>query len=324
MIWEARKVDGANLVPADYEERKMKVAIAGASGMIGSALSDYLRSKGHTVVALKRNSQPGAQVFLGVDSDYLSEFDAVINFAGENIAGKRWTSEQKKLILSSRTTTTDYLAECLKKTQGKPKVFINASAIGIYGNRGDEQLDENSSAGKGFLADTCTAWEASAKKASREGLRTVRLRIGVVLGKSGGALAKMLLPFQMGAGGILGSGKQYMSWISIHDAVRAIEFILENDQLEGAVNMTAPNPVTNAQFTQAMGKVLHRPAVLPAPSFALKLILGDMAQEMLLEGNRVLPKKLEKAGFKFQYADVESALAKEISGAGSGKTVQAM
>lgn len=295
----------------------MKIAIAGASGMIGSALYDYLSQKGHTMVAIKRNAGDGSHPFIGIDPDYLSEFDAVINFAGENIAGKRWTEDQKKAILDSRVKTTTFLAEQLKKTQSKPKVFINASAIGYYGNRQSESLDENSSNGSGFLPEVCRKWEECADLAARPGLRVVKTRLGVVLGKNGGALGKMLLPFQMGAGGILGSGKQYMSWVDIHDVVRAFEYILENESIEGVVNLTAPQPVTNAEFTSAMGKALHRPTVLPAPAIALKIVLGDMAQEMLLEGQKVLPKKLTESGFKFEYPNVLASLEKEV---GSGKT----
>lgn len=295
----------------------MKIAIAGASGMIGSALYDYLGQKGHTMVAIKRNAGDGNHPFIGIDSSYLSEFDAVINFAGENIAGKRWTEDQKRAILESRVKTTTFLAEQLKKTQSKPKVFINASAIGYYGNRQAESLDENSSNGSGFLPEVCRKWEECADLAARPGLRVVKTRLGVVLGKNGGALGKMLLPFQMGAGGILGSGKQYMSWVDIHDVVRAFEYILENESIEGAVNLTAPQPVTNAEFTSAMGKALHRPTVLPAPALALKIVLGDMAQEMLLEGQKVLPKKLSDSGFKFEYPSVLASLQKEV---GSGKT----
>jgi uncharacterized protein (TIGR01777 family) len=190
-------------------------------------------------------------------------------------------------------------------------VFINASAIGIYGNRGSEAITEESSPGAGFLASTCKQWEEAAKPAKRDGLRVVIARLGVVLSKEGGALNKMLLPFQLGAGGVLGSGRQYMSWIEINDLVKAFEFLLENN-VEGVVNMTSPNPATNAEFTSAMAKVLSRPAILPAPAFGLKLILGEMAQEMLLEGSLVLPTKLEKAGFKFDYANLEKALNHEL------------
>lgn len=288
----------------------MKIAIAGASGMVGKALTRSLTAKGHSVTALKRGNGAG-QIFVDVTPESLQNYDAVINLAGENIAGKRWTDEQKKLIVDSRVSTTSFLANALAKTSGSPKVFINASAIGIYGNRGSEKITEESSPGTGFLASTCKQWEEAAKPAKRDGLRVVIARLGVVLSKEGGALNKMLLPFQLGAGGILGSGRQYMSWIDMDDLVKAFEFLLENN-VEGEVNMTSPNPATNAEFTNTMGKVLSRPAILPAPAFALNLILGEMAQEMLLEGSLVLPTKLEKAGFNFDYANLEQALNHEI------------
>jgi uncharacterized protein (TIGR01777 family) len=297
----------------------MKIAMAGASGMIGTALRERLGKAGHEVVALKRNhgsSSPsgtasGQPAFVDVTPDYLSTFDGVVNFAGENIAGGRWTEEQKKRIIESRVQTTEFLAKTLNETSGTPSVFVNASAIGYYGNREGEVVDEQSPAGSGFLADTCKQWESAADKANRQGLRVVKARIGVVISKKGGALSKMLLPFQMGGGGILGSGKQYMSWIDIDDITRAFEKLLTDDSLRGPVNLVAPNAVTNEQFTKAMGQVLHRPTILPAPAFALKLILGDMAQEMLLEGAHVKPAKLEAAGFKFDYPSVVQSLEKE-------------
>lgn len=282
--------------------------------MVGKALTEHLRSKGHSVTPIKRNpnaEQNGNNIFELVSPEYLDEFDAVINLAGENIAAKRWSESQKRLIIDSRVKTTSSLARALAASK-LPKVFINASAVGIYGNRGAEALTESSQAGNGFLADTCKKWEEAASLAERPGLRTVKIRIGVVISKSGGALSKMLLPFQLGGGGILGSGQQYMSWISIHDIVRAIAFILEDQSVEGPVNLTAPTPVTNSEFTKIMGKVLHRPTILPAPGFGLKLILGDMAQEMLLEGNRAMPEKLLSAGFKFEYPQLEAALIREI------------
>jgi len=289
----------------------MKIAIAGASGMVGKALTSHLTSKGHQVTALKRVEGGGAENAFVLTPQILQGFDALINLAGENIAGKRWTDEQKKLIVESRVNTTSFLAKMLADTIGNPKVMINASAVGIYGNRGDEQITEASSEGSGFLASTCKQWEDATLPAKRAGLRVVKARLGVVLSKEGGALNKMLLPFQMGAGGVLGSGHQYMSWIDINDVVRAFAFLLENN-IEGAVNLTAPQPATNADFTKTMAKVLHRPAILPAPAFGLKLILGDMAQEMLLEGNRVLPDRLQKAGFKFEYADLEKSISHEL------------
>lgn len=291
----------------------MNIAIAGASGMVGKALTRHLTAKGHTVSALKRDEHGGAaKPFKDASVEDLQKFDAVINLAGENIAGKRWSDEQKKLIVKSRVETTSYLAKTLAQTSGKPSVFINASAIGFYGNRGGETITENSSAGSGFLATTCQQWEDATLSANRAGLRVVRIRLGVVISKEGGALAKMLLPFQMGAGGNLGSGEQFMSWIAIDDVVKAIDFILDHSEVEGAVNLTAPQPVSNAEFTRTLGKVLGRPAIIPAPAFALKLILGDMAQEMLLEGSKVLPAKLQAANYAFQFPNLEQALKHEI------------
>ena len=289
----------------------MKIAIAGATGLVGKELTKYLTSKGHEVSAIRREGSPEAP-YPQVTPDYLEQFDALINLAGENIAAGRWTDEQKKKILDSRVNTTRALVSTLNQTKNKPTVFINTSAIGIYGNRGADLINEESSAGKSFLADVCRAWEAEANKAQRQNLRVAIARFGVVLDPKGGALNKMLLPFKMGAGGILGDGRQYMSWIGMHDLVRAIEYILETDSLKGPINMTAPNPATNQDFTSAHGHVLHRPTIFPAPAFVLNIVLGQMAQEMLLEGNRVMPDQLTSKGFKFDYPNLENALKHEI------------
>jgi uncharacterized protein (TIGR01777 family) len=292
----------------------MKVAFAGASGLLGTALTQYLTAQGHTVTALQRN--PGdaeGGSFLKVTPEYLETFDGVINLAGESIVAKRWTFAQKQLIRDSRTKTTAFLANKLAKTKANPKVFINASAIGFYGDRGEDEMTESSRPGAGFLASVCQNWERAALDAERPGLRIVVARIGVVISKDGGALAKMLVPFKMGAGGILGTGKQYMSWISIHDIVRAFEFLLMVTSVDGPVNLTSPNPVTNKVFTKLLGKALHRPALFPAPALALKLFLGGMAQEMLLEGNRVLPDKLTSSGFRFEYPLLLKAIEKELN-----------
>lgn len=289
----------------------MKIAIAGATGLVGKELTQYLTSKGHEVTAIKREGSSEAP-YPQVTTEYLEQFDALINLAGENIAAGRWTDEQKKKILDSRVNTTRALVTALNQTKAKPTIFINTSAIGIYGNRGADLINEESSAGKGFLADVCRAWEAEANKAQRENLRVAITRFGVVLDPKGGALNKMLLPFKMGAGGILGDGRQYMSWIGMHDLVKAIEYILETDDLKGPINMTAPNPATNQDFTSALGHVLHRPTIFPAPAFILNIVLGQMAQEMLLEGNRVMPDQLTSKGFKFDYPNLENALKHEI------------
>lgn len=289
----------------------MKIAIAGATGLVGKELTKYLTSKGHEVSAIRREGSPEAP-YPQVTPDYLEQFEALINLAGENIAAGRWTDEQKKKILDSRVNTTRALVTALNQTKNKPTVFINTSAIGIYGNRGADLINEESSSGKGFLADVCRAWEGEANKAQRQNLRVAIARFGVVLDPKGGALNKMLLPFKMGAGGILGDGRQYMSWIGMHDLVRAIEYILETDSLKGPINMTAPNPATNQDFTSALGHVLHRPTIFPAPAFVLNIVLGQMAQEMLLEGNRVMPDQLTSKGFKFDYPNLENALKHEI------------
>lgn len=291
----------------------MKVAIAGASGLVGTALSAHLTAAGHEVTAIQRNPDlRAAAPFADVTPAFLEGFDGVINLAGENLAGKRWSPEQRRIIRESRTRTTAYLAANLGKTNNSPQVFINASAIGYYGDRGDDLMTEQSPPGSGFLPALCKDWERATEPAARAGLRIVMARLGVVLSKEGGALKKMLLPFQLGAGGIMGTGRQCMSWISINDVVRAFEFLLTNDGMKGPVNVVAPNPVTNAQFTKALGEELHKPTVLPAPAYILTWILGDMAQEMLLEGCRVLPEKLQTNGFKFRYPDLDMALKKEL------------
>ncbi len=291
----------------------MKIAIAGASGMVGTALAAHLTKVGHTVTAIQRNPEGGVDnAFIDVTPAYLEGFDCVINLAGENIAAKRWTGEQKKEIRDSRTNTTSFLAGKLAQTKGNPTVYINASAIGYYGDRGDDLMTESSKPGSGFLPSVCKEWEKVSEDANRAGLRVVQARLGVVISKEGGALKKMLLPFQMGAGGILGTGKQYMSWISLQDVVRAFQFLLTNSLVSGPVNLVSPNPVTNAEFTKVLGKALHRPTILPPPVLALKVILGSMAQEMLLEGCKVSSSKLEAAGFKFEFPDLAKSIEKEL------------
>jgi uncharacterized protein (TIGR01777 family) len=290
----------------------MKIAIAGASGTVGTALMAYLTKRGHSVTALKRDTQGGPVPYIGVSPEYLQGFDAVINLSGENIAGKRWTGRQKKLIRDSRIDTTNFFAGVLAKTKRQPTVFINASAIGFYGDRGSDVMTEASRPGAGFLPSVCKAWEAATDGAYRTGLRVVIARFGIVISKDGGALNKMLPAFRMGGGGILGSGQQYMSWISINDVARAIEFLLTNETISGPVNLVAPNPVTNAEFTKTLGKVLVRPTLFRVKPLPLKIMLGEMAREMLLEGNRVQPEKLEAAGFKFEFPTLQKALEKEL------------
>ena len=243
-----------------------------------------------------------------IDPGSLEGFDAVVHLAGENIAGGRWNEARKQRILESRVKGTQLLAGALAKLKNPPKVFACASAVGFYGDRGDEALDETSAAGQGFLAEVCQAWEAATKPASEAGIRTVNLRFGVILSGSGGALGKMLPPFQLGAGGRIGGGRQWMSWVALDDVIGAIHHALLTDTVAGPVNVVSPTPMTNAEFTKTLGRVLVRPTIFPMPVFAAKLALGEMAEELLLAGQRVLPKRLEAADYRFRFNDLEDAL----------------
>ncbi len=293
----------------------MKVAITGASGLIGSALTPFLKTGGHQVYRLVRTQaddkkgeifwQPSAKT---LNPKALEGMDAVIHLAGENIASGRWTDNKKASIRDSRIATTKFLAEVLAKLDNPPSVFVTASAIGYYGNRGSEILREESSVGTGFLPEVCKEWEAATQVATERGIRVVHLRIGIVLTPQGGALAKMLLPFQLGIGGRFGSGEQYMSWIAIDDVIGAIYHVIANEQITGAVNVVSPNPVTNAEFTKTLGKVLFRPTIFPMPSFAAKLVLGEMADDLLLSSARVHPGQLMATSYNFRHSDLEGAL----------------
>ena len=280
----------------------MKVLISGSSGLIGSALRRSLETDGHEVGNLPRTYEAPID---------FSEVDAVVHLAGENIADGRWTVEKKQRIEDSRINGTRQLAEQLARSQVKPSVFVCASAIGFYGHRGDEPLDESSTSGSDFLSRVCARWEAASAPAAEAGIRTVNIRTGVVLSSKGGALKKMLTPFKMGAGGILGSGRQYMSWISLADEVKAIRFLIETEIINGSVNLVAPNPVTNLEFTKTLGRILYRPTLLPLPALAARLLFGEMAEALLLGSARVVPKKLVDAGYEFCHADLQSTL-KEI------------
>jgi hypothetical protein len=237
----------------------------------------------------------------------VSGFEAVIHLAGETIVG-RWTDAKKKKIRDSRVAGTRHLAEALAKAAQRPRVFIAGSAIGYYGDRGEEVLREDSASGTGFLCEVCREWEAAAQPAIDAGIRTANIRTGVVLSPNGGALGKMLPPFKMGLGGRIGDGRQWMSWIDVQDMVGAIHHIMKTDLLQGPVNMTAPKPVTNAEFTKTLAAVLHRPAIFPMPAFAARLAFGQMADELLLASQRVEPTKLVRSGYPFQHADLRGAL----------------
>ena len=296
----------------------MKIAIAGASGLVGSALIPELENNGHDVVRLVRNSPRAGELEWHpnqdeIDPAMLDGFDAVINLAGESIAEGRWTEEKKKRIRDSRVHGTHLLSEGIAKLTRKPRAFLCASATGIYGDRGDERLDEQSESGGGFLAGVCREWEKACEPAIKAGVRVVNLRFGPILARAGGMLEKMLTPFKMGLGGKIGSGKQYISWVAIDDVVAAMKLALEDESIRGPLNIVAPNPVTNERFTKALGEALSRPTVMAMPAFAARLAFGEMADEMLLVSQRVLPKRLNTAGFEFQNPDLTQALQRYIS-----------
>lgn len=293
----------------------MTVLISGASGLIGSALCPFLTTGGHKVKRLVRSKSAADRdaIFWDVksetiDKNALSGIDAVVHLAGENLAGGRWTEARKQEILNSRVKGTRLLSKALAELDPPPKVLVSASAIGYYGDRDDELLEEDSAPGSGFLAKVCQEWEASTELAAEKGIRVVNLRFGIVLSPDDGALKKLLLPFKMGVGGQIGSGEQYWSWIAIDDVVGAIHHAITNDSLEGPVNAVAPFPVKNKEFVRILGRVLKRPTIFPLPAFAAKLALGEMADEMLLTSARVHSKKLPTAGFNYEFTDLEAAL----------------
>lgn len=295
-----------------------RILLSGASGMLGTALSAALGARYERLRLVRRAPvrvgeiewhpeavRPVAQM------DWLEGLSAAIHLSGANVAGRRWTAAYKRELVESRVGSTRALALALAALREKPQVLLVASGTGFYGNRGDEILDESSSVGSGFLAELCRDWEEAAKPAADAGIRVVHLRFGLVMGK-GGALKKMLPAFRLGLGGPLGDGTQWMSWIALEDLVNAVWLALMDTSLAGPVNVVAPNPVTNAEFARALGRVLHRPAVLPAPAFALRLAFGEMADEALLAGQRVVPKKLLDAGFRFEFPEIEGALRAAI------------
>jgi uncharacterized protein (TIGR01777 family) len=293
----------------------MKVLISGGSGLVGAALTESLRSEGHTVARLVR---PDGAASAGdirwdpasgfVNLDAMEAADAVVNLNGASIGGGRWTPARKKILRASRVDSTRFLVESLERLKQKPRVFISASAIGYYGNRGDEILTESSASGNEFLAALCRDWEAEALRAQSSGTRTVITRFGVILSSNGGALTQMLTPFKLGLGGRLGSGKQWMSWVALDDVIGILRAALSNEQASGPVNVVAPNPVQNSEFTRVLASVLHRPAIFPAPAFALRLAIGEMADALLLSSQRVQSERSPAAGYAFRYENLEPAL----------------
>lgn len=304
-----------------------KVLLSGGSGLIGSALAESLSFQSITTLRLVRGNSDPVHGLLGWNpaATHPGDFppsipepflplDAAIHLSGANVAGHRWTPAYRRELFESRVATTETLCKMLVSMSRPPGVLVCASAIGIYGNRGNEILSESSRPGQGFLADLCQEWEASARLAEEAGIRVVHLRFGVVLSKSGGALAKLLPIFKLGLGGKLSNGEQWMSWVSLPDVVRAILFAIETSDVRGPFNVVAPNPVTNAEFTRTMGRVLHRPTIFSVPATALRLALGEMAEETMLASMRVVPMRLSDAGFRFQHEAIEPALTAVLAG----------
>jgi uncharacterized protein (TIGR01777 family) len=293
------------------------VAITGATGLIGSALVDRLRARGHVVRRIVRTSSEPGDVLWDpsrdvLDVSALAGVSAVVHLAGEPVA-HRWTAERKRAIRESRVRSTELLARAVTQLAVRPRVFLSGSAIGYYGDRGDDVLDETSGPGSDFLARVTVEWEAATAPIADAGVRVVLLRTGIVLSSKGGALAKLLPIFKVGGGGPLGNGKQWMSWIALDDHVRAMEHALFAETMRGAANLTAPNPVRNAELATTLGRVLQRPALLPVPAFALELLYGEMARATLLAGQRALPRALLSAGFEFETPTLEGALQAVLS-----------
>ncbi len=296
----------------------MKLIITGATGFIGSALCSRLLERGHTLTLLTRHGPPDAGMPTnswrhwtpGTPGPWEAVFDGadgIINLAGEPIAAGKWTESQKRRIRSSRIETTQSVVEAAAKARSKPVFLLNASAVGYYGAHGEEIVTEETPPGRDFLSTVCRAWELEARKAELMGIRVIRLRTGIVLGRGGGALAKMALPFKFFIGGPLGSGSQWMPWIHLEDEIGLIVSLIENPRASGAVNATSPNPVTMKEFCQTLGRAMHRPSWLPVPGFALRLVLGEMA-EMLLTGQRAIPAMAAKLGYRFRYPSLTDAL----------------
>lgn len=296
----------------------MRVLVTGSTGLIGRKLCSSLEGDGHLVSRLVRTDPRGSDEIYWdptnavIDTKRLDDLDAVVHLAGENVAAGRWNLERKKKIRDSRIMGTRLLTNALQLQKSKPPSFLCASAIGFYGNRGEESLTEISGPGSDFLATVCEDWEAEAKRAEQHLKRVVSMRIGVVLSKNGGALSRMLPAFRFGLGGRLGNGRQYLSWISHDDVVAAIRFLLEREELSGAFNLTAPSPVTNSEFTRTLGSILRRPTLLPVPAFALRMMAGELADTLLLTSSRVLPERLEQAGFEFKLGHLAEALQKAL------------
>jgi uncharacterized protein (TIGR01777 family) len=295
-----------------------RIVITGASGLVGRRLADELQQAGAQVIrAVRRPTNSANETYWNPQADEieltkLEAADAVVHLAGENISAHRWSESFKQRIRDSRVKGTRLISETLARLTNKPRTFICASAIGYYGDRGDETLTESSPPASDFLAQVCREWEAACQAARDAGIRVVNLRIGVILSADGGALAKMLMPFKLGLGGKIGSGNQYMSWVALDDVVGAIKFALTHDSLSGSVNVVSPHPSTNAEFTKTLGRVLYRPTLLPMPAFAARVAFGEMADSLLLSSTRVSPQALTQAGYSFQYPKLDAALRRLV------------
>lgn len=312
--------DASSKQHAGSLDPRLRILVAGASGFIGTRLCRHLAHLGHQVVRLVRGKPDGSGGEIGWDPgagrlapDVMPRFDAVVSLAGENIAAARWSAAVKQRIRDSRIETAGLLARAMAAAEPRPNVFVCASAVGYYGDRGDAVLTEDAPPGDGFLAQVCHDWEQACEPARAAGVRVVNLRIGVVLSPAGGALAKMLPVFKVGMGGTIGSGNQWVGWIAMTDLLRVFGYVLENDSLAGAVNAVSPKPVTNRQFTKAVGAFLGRPTIVPLPASGVKLTMGEMGVEMLLASARVVPDRLESAGFAFKHASIEDALQHEMA-----------
>lgn len=291
----------------------MKILVAGASGLVGTALKNYLAGLGHEVVSLSRGGQEGSVHWDPergeINPEELEGFDAVVNLAGENIAGKRWSEGEKRRILESRVKATRLLADTLAHLARPPKVWINASAVGYYGSQGEKMLSEANGPGTGFLAGVCQAWEGATGAAAKKGIRVVLTRFGIVLSPKGGILGRLITPFKLGLGGKIGNGNQYMSWIAIEDLVAIIGHILVHDEIVGPLNVVSPHAVTNGEFTEELANTLHRSAFFTMPAAIARLVFGkEMAEEMLLASARVYPKRLLETEYVFQYPKLSGAL----------------
>ena len=291
----------------------MKILVTGATGLVGSAVVPFLAGGDHEIARLGR-SAPGAGDIRwdpdagALEARALEGFDGVVHLAGENIASGRWNAAKKRRIKESRVRGTRLLAETLAGLERPPRVLVSASAVGFYGDRGDEELTERSPAGSGFLSDVCREWEAATEAAEGKGIRVVHARLGVVLSRDGGALGKMLTPFRLGAGGIVGNGRQYMSWITLDDTAAALGHLLATETASGPVNVVAPVPVTNREFTSTLGRVLRRPTVFPLPGFVARVVFGEMADALLLASTRVQPAGLLDSGYVFRHGSLEEGL----------------